>query len=637
MQTRPRANATNRAKADRFRRRSLKVSLLMLTALMWSTGIALATSHEKIIVSHAYSTFGEFKYGPDFEHLAYVNPDAPKGGEISISAEGTFDSFNAYATLRGTPGALSTIMYERILTGTDDEVSAVYCLLCTTMEYPETEDWVIFNLRPEAEFSDGTPLTAHDVVFSHTLLLEQGTPSYANYVKQVIPLVEALDDHRVKYTFADGVPRKNLISQAGSTPVWSKAWYEKTGARLDESRLEVSPGSGPYMLDSYDVGKRIVYRRNPDYWGRDLPIMRGRANFDTIRVEYFADSSAAFLAFTAGEFTFRQENSSLNWATSYDFPALDKGWVVRAEPENGNLPGATGFVFNLRRDKFQNRDLRRALGLMYNFTFTNETLQYGLFRQRESFWQGSELAAEGLPEGRELELLQSVANLIDPSILTEPAAMPHESSARQLDRRNLGAALDLMEKAGYTPGADGMLRNAEGQTLKVEFLETRQSFDRIVTPYIENLKRLGVDVTYNRVDPAQYQQRTQSFDYDVIFDGYRVSLEEGIGLSQRFGTEDKNDVFNPAGFGHPAVDKLIEAVVDAESYAEMAAGVRAIDRIMRYEYFVVPVWYLGNYWLAYYDMYERPDPLPPYGLGHLDFWWFNAEKAAKLKAEGALR
>ena len=598
---------------------------------------ALPSVAQDTVVTHGYSTFGDLKYPADFPHLEYVNADAPKGGEISISAEGTFDSFNAYSTLRGTPAALSTIMYERILTGTSDEVSAAYCLLCTTMEYPPSEDWVIFNLRPEARFSDGTPVTAHDIVFSHKLLLDQGTPSYANYVKGVIADAVALDDHTVKFTFMEGVPRKNLITLAGSTPAWSRAWYEATGSRLDESRLEVSPGSGPYMLDSFDVGRSITYRRNPDYWGADLPIMRGRANFDTIRVEYFADSSAAFLGFTSGTVTFRQENSSLNWATSYDVPAVQAGHIVRDEPPNLNLPSASGFVFNLRRDKLQDRRVRLALGLMYNFTFTNNTLQYGLFRQRESFWQNSDLAATGVPDGLELEYLQTVADLIPPEILTEPAFMPHVSGETQLDRGNLRRALALMEEAGWAPGADGMLRNAAGQTLRIEILETRQSFDRIVAPFVDNLKRLGVDVTYNRVEPAQYQARTQSFDYDIIFDGYTNGLEEGIGLSQRFGTEDRNDVFNPAGYGNPAVDRLIEKVVGATTREEMTAAVRAVDRIMRHDYFVVPTWYLANYWVAYYDMYERPAELPPYALGHLDFWWFNADKAAALRAAGALR
>jgi microcin C transport system substrate-binding protein len=505
------------------------------------------------------------------------------------------------------------------------------------MEYPPSEDWVIFHLRPEARFSDGTPVTADDIVFSHKLLLEQGTPSYANYVKGVIADAVALDDHTVKFTFTEGVPRKNLITLAGSTPAWSRAWYEETGARLDESRLNVSPGSGPYMLDAFDVGRSITYRRNPDYWGADLPIMQGRANYDRIRVEYFADSSAAFLGFTSGAVTFRQENSSLNWATAYDVPAVQRGWIVQDEPPNLNLPSASGFVFNLRRERLQNRDVRRAIGLMYNFAFTNNTLQYGLFRQRESFWQNSDLGAQGLPKGLELEYLQTVADLIPPEILTEPPLMPHTSGDSQLDRGNLRQALALMEQAGYAPGADGLLRDANGQVLRIEILETRQTFDRIVAPFEDNLRRLGVDVTYTRVEPSQYQARTQSFDYDIIFDGYNNGLEEGIGLSQRFGTEDRNDVFNPAGYGNPAVDRLIEKAVGATTREEMQAAVRAIDRILRWDYFVIPTWYLGNYWVAHYDMFERPAELPPFALGHLDFWWFNADKAAALRAAGALR
>lgn len=592
---------------------------------------------EAMITTHGYSTFGDLKYPADFAHLDYVNPEAPKGGEISIFALGTFDTMNPYAR-EGRAGALSTIMYESLLIGTADEISAEYCLLCTSIEYPESEDWVIFNMNPEARFSDGTPVTAHDVVFSHYLLLEQGLPSYAEEVGRLIPTVEALDDYTVKFTFAEGVPRKNLINQAGGTPVWSRAWFEQTGARLDESRMETSPGSGPYMVESIDVNRRITYVRNPDYWGEDLPINIGRNNFDRIRVEYFADTDAAFEAFKAGEFTFRQENSSISWATRYDFPALDNGWVVRAELPNGSLPGAFGFVFNLRREKFQDIRVRQALALMYNFTWTNETLQFGLFAQRESFWQNSNLAAQGVPEGLELEYLQQVADLIDPAILTEPVTRPHESGPDQVDRGNLRRALALMEEAGWIPGEGGGLYK-DGQRFTVEFLSDNPSFDRILIPYVDNLNRLLGEgaATYNRVDPAQYTNRERAFDWDMIYDGYSNGLEEGIGLGQRFGTDGLGDLFNPAGYASPAVDRLIEIVVDAETREEMEAGVRAIDRIMRRELFVVPTWYNANYWVAYWDMYEHPETLPPYALGQLDFWWFNADKAEALVAAGALR
>ena len=617
-------------------RAGLFVGGMVVAAGALLAGRAAAEAHETIITTHGYSTFGDLRYPADFPHLDYVNVDAPKGGEIAIWAAGTFDTMNPYSR-DGNAGVLSTIGYESLLTGTADEVSAEYCLLCTSIEYPESEDWVIFHMNPAARFSDGTPVTAHDVVFSHYLLLEQGLPSYAEVVGELIPTVEALDDHTVKFTFGEDVPRKNLINQAGGTPVWSQAWYEATGARLDEARMEISPGSGPYMLDSYDVGRQIVYRRNPEYWGWDLPIMQGRANFDTIRVEYFADTQAAFEAFKAGEFTFRQENSSISWATGYEFPALENGWVVRDTLPNGNLPAAVGMVFNLRQAKFEDVRVRQAVALMYNFTWTNETLQYSLFSQRESFWQGSDLQAQGTPEGRELELLQSVADQIDPAILTEPVTVPHTSGIDQVDRTNLRQALALMEEAGWTSGEDGMLRNAAGEPFTLEIMSDNPSFERILVPYVDSLRTLGVDANFNLIDPAQYTERERNFDWDMIYDGYTNGLEEGIGLGQRYGTDGLGDLFNPAGYASPAVDTLIEAVVEAETYDEMAAAVRAVDRIMRREVFVIPTWYNPNYWVAYFDMFEYPEPLPPYALGNLDFWWYNAEKAEALRAAGAFQ
>ncbi len=615
----------------------LTAAMLGTAALIASVTMVRGESHETIIKSHGYNEYDELKYGTDATHLDYVNPDAPLGGEISISAVGTFDSMNPYATGKGTWGALSTMGYEDIMTSTSDEVSSYYCLLCETIEYPESQDWVIFNLRRDVTFSDGSTMDAEDILFSHELLLEQGTPSYANYIKQVVASTEILDPYRIKFTFADDVSRKGLITQMGGLPAWSKEWYEETGARLDESRLEISPGTGEYMLDSLDVGRQIIYKRNPDYWGKDHPMMIGRGNYDAIRIEYFGDSSAAFEAFKAGIYTFRQENSSIQWATAYEFPAVDKGWVVRETLADGTLPAASGFVFNMRRDKFADRNLRLALGLVYNFTWTNESLQYGLFQQRESFWENDRLKATGLPEGRELEILTQYSDQLPEAIFTEPAYVPHESSNRPVDRKNLRQALSLMGEAGYTPGPDGMLRDANGKTLDVEFLEDTQSFDRIILPYIENLKTLGVNATYNRVDPSQYQNFRQSNTFDMRFDAYRNGLIESTGLEQRYGCADRDDIFNPAGYCNPVVDALAKNVLDAENYDELAAHIRAMDRILRYDYFMVPVWTLRENWVAYYDMYEHPENLPEFGIGYMDYWWYNEEKAAELRSVGALR
>ncbi|MEN9011005.1 MAG: extracellular solute-binding protein [Yoonia sp.] len=613
--------------------RTVATAMAMSAAL---TGQAIADSHQQIITTHGWNEFGSLKYDADFPHLDYVNPDAPNGGEISISTIGTFDNMNPFATLTGKPGAMASVMYERLVTATEDEVGSSYCLLCETIEYPEDHSWVIFNLRKNVTFSDGTPMTAADLIYTHELFREQGTPSYRDGITKLVTKYEALDDHSVKFTFADDTPVGGRISQMAASIVLQKKWFEETGARLDEARMETAPGTGEYMVGSIDPGRQLIYKRNPDYWGNDLPINVGRGNLDSIRIEYFTDSSAAFEAFKAGEFTFRRESSSINWATAYDFPALENGWVKRDTLEDGTLPAATGFVFNMRKPKFQDRNLRLALGLVYNFTWTNENLQYGLFQQRTSFWENDRLKATDLPTGRELEMLETVRDLVSDDIFTKPAFMPHTSENRSLDRGNLRKALGLMEQAGFTIGDDGLLRDNDGKTLDVEFLETRQSFDRILTPYIENLKRLGVNITYNRVDPSQYQARTQSNDFDMIFGYWINGLQEGRGITQKFGCEDKDDVFNSAGYCSPAFEKLAEFVTNAEDYEEMAAGVRAIDRVMRYDYFIVPIWYLGKHWLAYYDMYEHPENLPEFGLGYLDYWWFNQEKADALTAAGAL-
>ncbi|MCA0044392.1 extracellular solute-binding protein [Celeribacter litoreus] len=602
-------------------------------------GAATAEDAE-IITSTWYSEWNEAKYAEPFDHLDYVNPDAPKGGSMSLGTVGTFDSMNPYSTLSGTPAALSTVMYERLMVSTDDEFKSVsYCLICETIEYPESKDWVIFNLRDDVTFSDGTPMTAEDVAFTHNKFIAEGTPSWRAGVSAMIEKVEALDEHTVKFTFMPDIPRNGLIEQAGATLVMKKAWYEETGHRLDEKRYEISPGTGPYMFAGYDAGQWVEYTRNPDYWGEDHPLNVGRNNLDTIRVVYFGDTVAAFEAFKAGDITFRQERSSLQWATGYDFPALEKSWVKKDELHNGALPAALGFLFNLRREKFQDRNVRLALGLMYNFTWTNETLQYGLFTQRVSNWQAPGLMAEGLPEGAELAVLEGVKADLPDAIFTEEAFMPHTSGERSLDRRNMRQAIALLEEAGYTPGDDGMMRNAAGETLDVEFLHYSPSWDRIIKPYVENLTALGVNARYNRIDPNQYQARTQSFDYDMLYDGYSNGFEEGSGFLQKYGCEDVDDIFNPAGYCNPAIDKIGEELMKVESYEDLTAHVRAADRIMRYDYFIVPAHMNDTHWVAYYDMYEHPseDKMPPLALGQLDFWWVNAEKEAALREAGALK
>ncbi len=603
-----------------------------------------------IIRAHGYSFYGELSYPPDFAHFDYVNPDAPKGGSISLAAQGTFDSMNPF-TRKGRAGALSSSMYESLLAVSEpmgggvvpaDAYGEYYGLLAHTVEYPESKEWVIFHMRPEARFSDGTPVTAHDVVFSHNLFLEQGLPSYARAVSQRVTGAEVIDDHTVRFTFADGISRRSLIDQVGGTPVFSQDWYEETGARLDESRMEISPGSGPYMLDGYEVNRRITYTRNPDYWGRDLPVNRGRHNFDEIRIEYFADGAAAFEAFKTAEYTFRAENNSRQWATGYDFPAVDRGHVVRDELPTGLPPTPTGFVFNLGREKFQDPRVREAISLAYNFEWTNETLQYGLFEQRVSFTQGTRLQAQGVPEGRERELLESLGDLVPPAMLTEPARTPHSSSpGRLVDRDNIRRARNLLREAGWQVDDEGVLRDADGNPMVIEIPVSSAgsaTMESITETFTQNLQRLGIDARFQRIDAAQYTDRERNRDYDMIFDQYAAFLDTGTGLHQRYGSEAADySLFNPAGLASPLVDALIDASLNADSPEGRDAALTALDRALRHEQFMIPVWYNDTVWVAYWDMYDHPEQIPPYSTGQLDFWWQDAARAQELRDAGALR
>ncbi|MCY3878678.1 MAG: extracellular solute-binding protein [Rhodobacteraceae bacterium] len=611
-----------------------KSGLAAVAALAFM-GTFAAQASQNIITSHGISKFGELKYAEDFQHLEYVNPDAPKGGEISIWAQGTFDSMNPY-TRKGRAGALSSIFFESLLTGTADEVSSVYGLLAERLTYPEDRSWVIFDIRPEARFSDGTPVTAEDVLFSYEIFLEQGLLSYREELQQVVVSAEILEPLKIRFEFNTERSTLTYPSMIGGIPIFSKHWFEETGAQLDESRMQPAVGSSPYLLDEFETNRRIIYRRNPDYWGAGLPINRGQNNFDRIRVEYFADTSAAFEGFKAGVYTFRNENFSLNWATGYDFPALDKGWVTKRVYPDGTPAGGQCFVFNLRREQFQDPRVREAISLLFNFEWSNETLFYGLYARIHSFWENSDLAATELPGAEELALLEPLRGMIPDEVFTEPAVLAPSSGERKLDRGNLRQASDLLDEAGWVIGDDGIRRNAEGKTLQVEFLGQSPSFDRIINPFVENLRATGIDAIYTRIDPAQYTNRSRDHDFDIITSGFPVSLEPAAsGLRQMFGSEHIDGVFNDAGLASEAVDRLIDHVQEAGNLAELRIAVKALDRVLRAERFWVPQWFKAVHTVAYFDQYEHPENLPPFSLGQLSFWWFNPEKHARLVEEGA--
>lgn len=612
--------------------------LALLAGSLLAFGAATLVKAEEVTVTHGYSNFGELHYPADFTHLDYVNPEAPKGGEISLSARGTFDTFNPF-TRDGAVGTGVTILYESILVATADDAYGSYCYLCTTLEYPESRDWVIFNLREDVTFSDGTPMTAEDVAFTHNLFMTQGLPEYVAVVEGFVSSVEVLDTYRVRFNFNPDAPRRDVISMAGGTTVFSKAWFEETGARLDESTDVPFLGSGPYVLDSYDTNRQIVYARDPDWWGAEHPLNVGQSNFDRIRYEYFADSQASFEAFKAGAFTFRNENTSLIWATGYDFPAVENGWVKLEELPNGSMGQAQGFIFNLREEKFQDPRVREAIRLMFNFEWSNETLFYGLYDRVESFWQNSDLQAQGVPSEGEVAILQPLVDegLLDASILTDEVVLPPTSDARRpTDRGNLRAASDLLDAAGWIAGDDGM-RRKDGETLTVEFLTASPAFDRIINPYVESLRRLGVDASLNRVDFAQYVELLDApSEFDIITHSMTQGFEPGVGMRQWFGSETAADSSrNLMGLQDEAIDRLMSVIIDAQELDEMTTATHALDRVLRAKGFWVPQWYKSVHTVAYYDMFGHPEQLPPFALGTLSFWWYEADKAAALEEAGA--
>ncbi len=627
----------------RLRAAWLAASLLLVAAALLVAAQAAraadpsAPAEAGVTVSHGISSFGDLKYPADFKHFDFVNPDAPKGGTMSFRGTGasqTFDSLNGFI-LKGEPAQGLGLLYDSLLTGSPDEPDAVYGLIAETLEYPKDRSWVIFNLRPEAKFSDGVPITADDVVFTWQVLLEKGQPSFQITLKD-IESVEALDPHRVKFTFRPGSSTRDLPALAGGLAILPRHYYDTVD--FAQSTLVPPVGSGAYVVAEVRPGKSVKYCRNPDYWGKDLPVNVGVNNFDCYVYQYFADNNAAFEALKIGDYLFHEEFYSALWATAYDFPALRKGWVKKVDLPDHRPSGTQGFWFNLRREKLQDPRVRQAIGLMFNFEWSNATLFYGLYDRTVSFWQNSPMMAEGVPEGAELDLLNQFRDQLPPEIFTEPAWTPAVQKPERTDRASIREASRLLDAAGWKIGSGGLRQNARGETLKIEIVDDNSAFERIINPYVANLRQIGIDASYRIIDPAQMQERTKNFDYDMLPGRLVMSLSPSVELREIFGSESAGtpNTVNFSGVADPVVDALIEKIVAAKDRDQLDVGVRALDRVLRQKQIWVSNWYKPTYWVAYWDVFGRPDQQPPYARGDA-FWWFDQAKYDKLRAEGALR
>ena len=584
-------------------------------------------AQESAAGTHGVSMFGELKYGPGFEHFDYANPDAPKGGRMVQSAVGTFDNLNPFI-LRGTAAAGVSLIFDTLMAGNLDEPFSEYGLLAESVEMPEDRSWVAFTLRPDARWHDGKPVTVEDVIWSFEALKEQGHPFYRAYYANITK-VEADGERRVKMTF-DGTVNRELPLIAGQMPVLPKHYYETHA--FEKTTLEPPLGSGPYRIKSVDPGRSITYERVDDYWGQDLPVNTGRHNFDEISYEYFRDANVALEAFKAGEYDIRIENTSKFWATGYTGPAVESGRIKLEEIPHESGTGMQAFIFNTRRPPFDDPKVREALGYAFDFEWTNQNLFYGQYERTKSFFSNSELAARELPSEAELELLNPFRDQLPDEVFTT-VYEPPETDGTGNNRRNLRTALQLLNEAGWSV-ENGKLRNEAGEALSFEVLLVSPAFERVVLPYRQNLERLGIDVTVRTVDPAQYQNRLDSYDFDMVIASFGQSLSPGNEQRDFWGSEsaDIPGGRNLIGIEDPVVDALIDRIIQAPSREALVTATRALDRVLLWNHYVIPQWHIRTTRIAYWDKFERPANDPKYGID-LMTWWVDTANVAAVESE----
>lgn len=578
---------------------------------------------------HGLSIFGDLKYPADFKHFDYVNPDAPKGGtasQIGTAGLTTFDSFNSFI-LKGDAAQGMELVFDSLMARALDEPDAVYGLVAETADVAPDGLSVTFKLRSEAKFADGSPLTADDVVFSFETIKAKGHPALAMPLRDV-KSAEALDPHTVRYTF-EGTLIRDLPVTVATLPVLSKAYY--TTHDFEMTTLEPPLGSGPYKVGPFKAGTYVTYIRRPDYWGKDLPVSRGQHNFDEVRYEYYRDRTLELENLLAGNFDFREEFTSKDWAGGYNKPAVKEGRIKLLTIPDERPSGAQGFFINTRRDKFKDPRVREALNYAFDFEWSNKNLFFGLYTRTASYFENSDLKATGLPSPEELALLEPFRDKLPETVFGE-AVVPPVTDGSGNNRAQLRQAVKLLADAGWAQTPQG-IRNAEGQPLTVEILIDSPSFERIAAPYIKNLKAIGVDATMRRVDAAQYERRMKDFDFDMTTQRYALRLTPGIELKNFWGSQAAatNGSFNLAGIADPVLDQLIDKIVTAKSRAELVTATRAADRVLRAGHYWVPQWYKGAHNLAFWDKFGWPETKPKYERGALDTWWYDAEKAAKLK------
>src|ERR1700730_2351846 len=578
--------------------------------------------------TYGVSLFGELKYGPDFKNFDYVNPTAPKGGTMKFSAIGTYDTFNPFV-VKGVSAAGIGGIFDTLTTASEDEPGSEYGLAAESIDLAADKLSVLYTLRKEAHFHDGSPMTADDVVWTFDTLRTKGNPRYRSYYGDVTK-VEKEGERGIRFTFKSADNRE-LPQIIGQMPVLSKAYWSTRD--FSKTTLEPPLGSGAYKIDTFDAGRSVTYRRVADYWGDQLPVNKGRHNVDVLRYDYYRDGTIALEAFKAGQYDIRIENSSILWATGYDGPALRQGLIKKEEIPNELPSGMQGFGYNLRRPLFQDPRVRQALGYAFDFEWSNKNLFYGAYTRTRSYFDNSELAATGTPQGAELQLLEKYRGKIPDDVFTREYNPPKYDGSGNI-RDGLREALQLLKAAGWGVKNEKLVNDQTGQPFEFEILLSDPQFERIVLPFAKNLERMGVTARVRTIDSAQYEKRMETFDYDMSVEVFGQSLSPGNEQREYWGSQAAGEEGsrNLLGIKSPVIDELTEELIRAPDRAGLVARTHALDRVLQYGYYMIPNFHLPAFRVAYWDKFRRPEISPKYGVG-IDGWWVDPKAEQSIEAK----
>ena len=606
--------------------------LLLSSSVMAADAAEKADEKSKIFVTHAISVYGEPKYAADFKHFDYASPKAIKGGTFRERGMGTFDSLNPYI-INGTPAERVSMIYDSLVATSMDEPASIYGLVAEKFEYPEDRSWIIYHLNPKAHFHDGKKITSEDVVFSFNILISKGAPLIASYWSDVEG-IEALDSHRVKFTFKNTKNREILLA-VGGLPILPKHYWKDR--EFDRTSLDIPLGSGPYKIKKIDAGRSITYERVKDYWAKDLPVNVGSYNFDEYIIDYYRDDNVAIEALKAGKLDFRWERIAKSWLNDYETPAVKQGLLKKQTIRDYSPRGMQGFVMNLRKPPFDNIKFRQALNYAYDFEWTNKTIFSNAYKRINSYFSNSDMASTGLPQGRELEILNQFKDQLPNEVFTEVFKNPVTDGSGN-NRENLRKAQELLTQAGYKIVNGKLIDPATQKPVVIELIETDSTFDRVLNPYSQNLKRLGIELNIRQVDTSQYYNRVRNHDFDMTTLALIQYQLPGNEQRDRWSSKaaDTQGSGNYMGIKNPVVDELVEMLINSPSLDELKYRTRALDRVLLHNHYVILQHYSNEHRLVYWDKFGQPDIAPAFDRTFdtaILTWWIDPQKEKRLEAK----